>query len=81
MSPVLWQMVDHHFTKAHASQYLDGELGRSGSERVERHTAVCPQCRALIASLRRVIDELPGLAASPRSRLAERVLERLGTGA
>lgn len=80
MSPVLWQMVDHRFTKTHASQYLDGELNRNGRERIERHTSVCPQCRALIATLRRVIDELPGLASAPRGGIAERVLERLGAG-
>jgi anti-sigma factor RsiW len=74
---VLWQMVDHRFTKAHASEYLDGELSPAGRERVERHTSVCPQCRALLASLRRMLDALPGLVAEPRPSVAEGVRERL----
>ncbi len=74
---VLRQMLDHRFTKARASQYIDGELSTEGRRRVERHTSVCPQCRALIASLRQMLEALPGVAASPRSGLAEGVVERL----
>lgn len=70
-------MMDHRFTKVHASEYLDGELGRSGRERIERHASVCPGCRALLASLRRVLTELPRLASAPRASIAERVLDRL----
>ncbi len=77
MSGVLWQMVDHRFTKAHASEYLDGELPQAERERVERHASVCPKCRALLASLRRMIETLPGLAAQPQPSVADGVLERL----
>ena len=74
---VLWQMLDHRFTMARASEYLDGDLSAEGRRRVERHTSVCPQCRALIASLRQMLEALPGVAASPRPGLADGVLERL----
>lgn len=77
MNPVLWQMIDHRFTKAQASSYLDGELDQPGRERIERHTSVCPQCRALLASLRRMIEELPRLSPAPKRGVADGVLERL----
>lgn len=77
MNPVLWQMIEHRFTKAHASSYLDGDLDRRGRERIERHTSVCPHCRALFASLRRMIDDLSGLAPARGATVADGVLERL----
>ncbi len=77
MSGVLWQMVDHRFTRTHASEYLDGELSPPERERVARHTSVCPKCRALLASLRRMIETLPTLAAQPRPSVEAGVLERL----
>ena len=77
MSGVLPQMLDHRFTMAHASEYLDGELPQAERERVERHASVCPKCRALLASLRRMIETLPGLAAQPPPSVADGVLERL----
>jgi anti-sigma factor RsiW len=70
-------MVDHRFTKAHASEYLDGELPQAGRERVERHASVCPRCRALLASLRRMIETLPNLAAQQGPSVTDGVLERL----
>lgn len=81
MNPVLWQMIDHRFTKSHASGYLDGELDRPGRERIERHTSVCPHCRALLASLRRMIEELSGLTPAPGASVADGVLERVRRGA
>ena len=77
MTGVLWQMIDHRFTKGHASEYLDGEISRFGRERIERHASVCPQCRALLASLRRVVEELPKLSRRSREGVAEGVLQRL----
>jgi anti-sigma factor RsiW len=74
---VLWQLIDHRYTKAHASEYLDGELSEAGRRRVQRHVSVCPGCRKLLASLRRMIDTLPGLAAAPRISVADGALERL----
>ena len=75
--PVLWRMIDHRFTAAHASDYLDGQLPEPGRRRIERHTRVCPHCRTLLASLRRMIDMLPGLAAPPSTGVADGVLQRL----
>ncbi|CAA9525585.1 MAG: hypothetical protein AVDCRST_MAG13-3706 [uncultured Solirubrobacteraceae bacterium] len=46
---------DHRFTAEHASDYLDGLLDAAGRARVERHARFCPRCRALLASLRRVL--------------------------
>ena len=77
MNRVLWRMADHRFTKAHASEFLDGRLGHAERERVAHHASICPKCHALIASLRRVIETLPGLAAHPRPSVADGVLERL----
>ena len=74
---VLWRSIDHRFTAAHASEYLDGQLPDAGRRRIERHTSVCPQCRMLLTSLRRMIETLPRLAAPPFSGVADGVLERL----
>lgn len=76
MKRVFRQMVDHRFTKAHASEYLDGELSPTERERVEQHASVCPRCHALLASLRRIIGTLPGLAA-PQRNVADGVVDRL----
>lgn len=77
MRPVLREMLDHRFTKAHASAYLDGDLPADGRTRVERHTSVCPQCRELIASLRRMLGALPTLADPQRPSVADGVVDRL----
>ncbi|MDQ3066825.1 MAG: zf-HC2 domain-containing protein [Actinomycetota bacterium] len=74
---MLRQMLDHRFTKAHASEYLDGDLPPTGRSRVERHTSVCPQCRELIASLRRMLDALPALGATRQPTVADGIVERL----
>ncbi len=70
-------MVDHRFTKAHASGYLDDDLSPAGRRRVERHTSVCPQCRELLASLRRMLDGLGGLGGPPRPGTVDGVVERI----
>ena len=77
MSRVLWQMLDHRFTKAHASEYVDGDLSAADRRRVEHHTSVCPLCRQLIASLLRMLDALPALAGVRRPGVADGVIERL----
>jgi anti-sigma factor RsiW len=77
VSVVLRQMLDRRFTASHASEYLDGDLSPAGRRRVERHTAICPQCRELLASLRRMLDALPALAATPRPTVADGVIDRL----
>ena len=74
--PVLRQMLDHRFTSRHASAYVDGELSAADSRRVEQHTAVCPLCRELIASLRRMLEALPVLTVR-QPGIADGVLDRL----
>ena len=74
---VLWSFIDHRFTAAHASEYVDGELHEAGRRRIERHTSICPQCAALLASLRRMVELLPGLDPARSKDVANGVLERL----
>ncbi len=77
VAKVFRQMLDHRFTQAHASDYLDGELSETGRRRVERHASVCPRCQELIASLRRMLGTLSGLGGTPRPGVSERAIERL----
>lgn len=74
---MLRQLLDHRFTKTHASEYLDDELPPSGRRRVERHASVCPQCHELLASLRVMIGALPALRTAPPVTVADGVIERL----
>ena len=73
----LQRMIDHRFTAAQASEYLVGQLSEADGRRIERHMSICPPCRALLGSLRRVTQALGGCAASPRASVADSVLERL----
>lgn len=60
------------------SSYLDHELDRGESLRVERHLAACPGCRTQLASLRRVVDNLRRLERSaPPPTLAQHVQRRV----
>ena len=68
---------DHRFTMAHASEYLDGELGSRSAQRVHDHTGFCPECRELIETLRRTLDGLAGLRRRGDDRVAADVIARL----
>ena len=60
------------------SSYLDDELERAESRRVEDHLAHCPGCRAQLDSLRRVVDNLRRLErAAPPPTLAQHVQRRV----
>ncbi len=48
-------------TKALASEYMDGRLGREERTRMEEHLAACPRCRAELESLRSTVALLHGL--------------------
>jgi anti-sigma factor RsiW len=37
------------------SAYLDSELSAWARERLERHTAVCPECRSVLHDLRHLL--------------------------
>jgi anti-sigma factor RsiW len=70
-------MREHRWTHAHLSDYVDQELDPSGRNRVEKHVGVCPQCRRVLATLRRTLRELRELGASQRPDLADGIIERL----
>lgn len=81
---MIWKLLprrgaerDHRFTQRHASEYLDGELAERGRRRVERHVAICPQCRQVLDSLRRTIAAMRALRDRPPPGLAERTVRRL----
>jgi len=44
--------LDHRFAQANLSAYLDGEVTGDQKRRLERHLAVCAECREELASLR-----------------------------
>ncbi len=64
------------------SAYLDGELPAGDGRRVEDHLALCPSCRAELASLHRVVDSLRRLErAAPPPALAQHVQRRIALAA
>jgi anti-sigma factor RsiW len=75
---------DHRWAPGRISAYLDGELASPSQARLERHADECPECRAVLDSLRRMLGLLAALpatrpkpaaleiAAAVRARLHER---------
>jgi Putative zinc-finger len=71
-------MREHRWTHAHLSHYLDGELSSPERHRVEEHVGMCPECRRVLATLRRTLEALMGLgAAEGRPGLADGIIKRL----
>ena len=70
-------MREHDWTHARLSQYLDQELSPDERERLEEHVSVCPQCRRVLATLRRTVEGLMRLGQEPRPGVAEGVIQRL----
>jgi anti-sigma factor RsiW len=70
-------MREHRWTHAHLSAYLDEELADEDRARVEEHVGICPQCRRVLATLRRTLERLRGLSREPQPQVAEGVIERL----
>jgi anti-sigma factor RsiW len=70
-------MREHRWTHAHLSEYIDQELAPGERARVEEHVGVCPQCRRVLATLKRTLESLRGLPAEARPDLADVVIERL----
>jgi anti-sigma factor RsiW len=56
---------DHRWAPGAMSAYLDRELAPSGRGRMDRHVGDCPECRRLLAGLRRTLDALHRLAPAP----------------
>lgn len=64
------------------SAYLDGEVAAPEGRRIEEHLALCPSCRAELASLHRVVDSLRRLErAAPPPALAQHVQRRIALDA
>ncbi len=71
-------MRDHEWTHEHLSDYIDGELRDRERERVEEHVGMCPQCRRVLATLRKTVAGLGSLMSpSPPPGLADSVIGRL----
>jgi anti-sigma factor RsiW len=71
-------MREHRWTHAHYSAFLDGELTEAERARVEEHVGVCPVCRRMLASLKRTLSGLRGLAVEPSEPgIADTVIDRL----
>jgi len=71
-------MRDHEWTHERLSEYIDGELRDRERERVEEHVGMCPQCRRVLATLRKTVAGLGSLMSpSPPPGLADSVIGRL----
>jgi len=58
-------MREHGWTHEHLSEYLDGELADRDRARVDEHVGICPQCRRVLATLRRTVAGLGSLMSPP----------------
>lgn len=70
-------MREHRWTHTHLSDYVDEELADAERMRAEEHIGLCPECRRVLATLRRMLDGLHGLRAGPQPSVADGVIERL----
>jgi anti-sigma factor RsiW len=68
---------EHRWTHQRLSEYLDGELDRGERERVERHVGMCPECRRVLATLKRTLAGLMGLREDRATDIADSVIGRL----
>ena len=66
-------------TEACMSDHLEAALPATDERRVRRHLLVCSRCRAIFASLTRVVTGVRDLASSEPERpsSADAVLDRL----
>jgi hypothetical protein len=71
--------MNRHLSTEQLSSYLDGEIGSSQAERIEKHLDSCPVCRAQLESLERLVSGLrrierlsppPALATAVRRQIA-----------
>jgi predicted anti-sigma-YlaC factor YlaD len=68
---------EHRWTQRRLSEYLDGELEPGERERVERHVGRCPECRRVLATLKRTLAALMGLRDEPPGDITDGVIGRL----
>jgi hypothetical protein len=70
-------MREHHWTHAHLSDYLDGELAGDERARVETHVGLCPECRRVLAGLRKTLAALMELRTDGGVDVAGGIIARL----
>lgn len=70
-------MREHDWTHAHLSEYIDEQLAPDERRRLEAHVGVCPQCRRVLATLRRTVESLMGLGVEQQPSIADGVIQRL----
>lgn len=77
-------MLDHRWSRARMSRYVDADLAPAERARIERHVRDCADCRGLLASLRTMLSALAGLPETRTESVAGSVLagvhERLAQG-
>jgi anti-sigma factor RsiW len=66
--------LDHAWTPPNSSPYLDGELSRTQSARLERHIEECPECRELLRALNTLIVALGTLHDRTGTPVAQTIL-------
>jgi len=60
------------------SEYIDGTLDSKAKEAIEKHIAVCENCKQELASLRAVVEELSSLdQVKPPADFLEKIHERM----
>jgi anti-sigma factor RsiW len=76
-----WQrrrfMREHHWTHQHLSDYLDGELTGADRERADRHVGRCPECRRVLAGLRKMLGALMRMRGDVDANVAPGIIARL----
>jgi anti-sigma factor RsiW len=70
-------MREHRWTHAHLSAYLDRQLSQEERARVEAHASICPNCTRVLATLRRMLEGLHGLAGERDPGIVDGVVRRL----
>ena len=70
---------EHRWTHRHLSDYVDDELDPGARRRVERHVGRCPECRRVLATLKRTLAALMGLHEGESADVADGIIARLRT--
>lgn len=52
--------------RAEMSEYLDGDLDEQSASAVEHHVRWCPNCRRMLANLRRTVNGTRALRGRPK---------------
>ena len=69
---------DHRWAQSRLSAYLDGELPARRRRRLAAHEDLCPECRRVLRTLRRLVETLGAIgAAKAPPQLAESAVEAI----